>query len=120
VAEKVLDRRRGQIAVGFNPRPQAERTSIQELADDYFLNYRVKNISNLKNDDDSDPDVAYIRKKAEKRLDWTEKKWNKHLKAIFGGMRASRLSTDDLTRYIAGRVGHPGQSHRKSRDESIA
>jgi hypothetical protein len=120
VAEKVLDRRRGQIAVGFNPRPQAERTSIQELADDYFLNYRVKNISNLKNDDDSDPDVAYIRKKAEKRLDWTEKKWNKHLEAIFGGMRASRLSTDDLTRYIAGRVGHPGQSHRKSRDDSIA
>jgi integrase len=103
VADKMLSRRLGQIAMGFTPRPQAERISIQELADDYFMNYRVKNISNIRAEEDSDPDVAYIRHKAEKRLDWTEKKWAKHLKKIFGGMRASRLSTDDLTRYIAGR-----------------
>ncbi|HXN24604.1 MAG TPA: site-specific integrase [Candidatus Dormibacteraeota bacterium] len=99
VAEKMLTRRFGQIEVGLAPRPRAERTSIHELAEDYFRSYRINQISDIEHQN-SDPDIDYIRGKAEKRLDWTEKKWNKHLKPTFGGMRASRLSTDDLNRFI--------------------
>jgi integrase len=119
VAEKMLDRRLGQMAAGLMPRPSAERTSIQELAEDYFLNYRVRNISTNLSGDTSDRDIAYIRQKAEKRLDWNEKKWNKHLKAVFGGMRASRLSTRDLNDYIERRQGQGANNGTINREMTL-
>jgi integrase len=99
VADKMLSRRLGQIHAGINPRPQAERTSTDELAEDYFRSYRVRNKLDA-GADESDPDAAYILAKAEKRIEWLKQKWNKHLKPIFGGIRASRLSTENLYRYI--------------------
>src|ERR1700687_6297220 len=46
-AEKMLTRRFGQIEVGLAPRPRAERTSIHELAEDYFRSYRINQISDI-------------------------------------------------------------------------
>lgn len=99
VAKKMLSRRLGQINAGINPRPQADRTSTDELAESYFTRYRVDyNLDQPLNG--SDPDPIYIRDKADRRLGWLKQKWEKHLKPAFGGIRASRVSTDDLLRYV--------------------
>lgn len=100
VAERMLSRRLGQLHAGINPRPQAERTSTDELAEDFFRKYRVKYKLDGNLPVDTDPDALYIREKAEKRLSWLEQKWNKHLRKAFGGIRASRVSTQDLESYI--------------------
>jgi integrase len=67
--------------------------------DELLRAYRVRGISSL-GPDASDPDIAYIRQKAERRLRFTKRRWENHLKPFFGSMRACRVSTDDINRYV--------------------
>ena len=46
----------------------------------------------------------YAKNSAPKSYDWIELVWRVHLEPFFGGKVASRISTDDIERYVASRL----------------
>ncbi len=108
VAERLLKRRLAEREAGLLPAPRTERVLVAELADAYLLDYRARTIPHEKS---SNPDAEYLSRRAKKLMDETERRWVKHLRGFFGGIRASRVSTEDLNRYI---------EHRKAEGASNA
>ena len=63
-----------------------------------FRDYRIR--QNFDDGPSADPDVQRLKKKAERRLKFARRRWENHLMPFFGGIRAAKLSTDDINRYV--------------------
>lgn len=83
VAEQLLKRREGEIAQGRQPGVVFDRVTFDELADDYLTDFRI----NKKN--------SLVR--AEHSV--------KSLRAWFGGMKVTQITTTEIRRYIDRRLG---------------
>jgi integrase len=99
VAKELLKKKLGQIAIGNFAPPRTEKILVEELMNELLRDSRVRGISILESDS-GDPDIAYIQEKAERRLKFTKRRWENHLQPFFAHVRASRVSTDDINRYI--------------------
>lgn len=82
VAEKVLQQKLGEIATHSFIEPRFEKTLVKELAEDMLRDYSIN---------------------GRKSLADVKTRWTKHLSKEFGQHRASNVSNDELTRYIAQR-----------------
>src|SRR4029077_15172999 len=81
-AERLLQKRLGEIANDeFSP-PKSRRVRVNELAQDFLLDYSIQQ---------------------HKSLDDAETRWNLHLKPFFGHRRAKDVGTDLLKKYVAKR-----------------
>lgn len=76
-AESVLKQRLAAIQTGTFAGPEMDRILVEELAEDFLRDYRVN----------------------AKDVEFAERCW-KHLKPFFGQMRAVRVTTDHINRYI--------------------
>jgi len=78
-AEALLKKRIGEIASGDFVTPSDRRVTVKEvyqlLLDDYTMNDRAS-------------------------LEGAEQRWNSRLKAAFGDLRASQLSTESLNKFV--------------------
>ncbi len=81
-AEKLLQRKLGEISTHTFIEPKSEKVLVKELAEDLLREYRIND---------------------RKSLDDLETRWEKHLSAEFGDLRASHVGNDRLTRYVAKR-----------------
>jgi integrase len=72
----------GEIGAGVFLGPSAEKLRVSELAEDMFRDYRVN---------------------CHKSLQFNEWRWHKHLKLVFGPMRAVDVTTDLVNKYIEAR-----------------
>jgi integrase len=90
-ALKVRDREKAALLRSERPSSTlVEKTTINELFDDYLSHLRLLNASR----GDYSPKTAYI----------VGLTYNKHLKNFFGGIRAAKLDTTLLTKYRHKRV----------------
>ena len=81
-AEKLLQKKLGEIATHNFIEPRSEKILVKELADDLLREYKINN---------------------RKSLDDLKTRWKKHLSSEFGDLRAAHVGNDHLTRYIAKR-----------------
>lgn len=77
-AAKLIDRRKAEILTGKFLEPETARIPVSELLDDVLLDYRVNG----------------------KAVRFAENSINNHVRQFFGAMRAARLSTSDVQRYV--------------------
>jgi integrase len=63
--------------------PEIERITVDELYADLLKDYSIKN----------------------QDVEWAAGVWNGHLKGYFGGMKAARVGTSQLTDYVEKRLG---------------
>lgn len=99
-AEKLLRKRLAQKDANLLPDKKAEKILVSALADSYLLRYRTMATPDRNADG---PDAEFLREKAERLIKGTEHRWNKHLEPFFGNMRAAKVTTDSLNRYVATR-----------------
>jgi hypothetical protein len=83
-AQKFLQKRLGEIATGNFFGLAVEKIQVAELAQDMFRDYRIN---------------------SRRSLGLTERRWRKHLEAVFGAMRASEITTEVLNKYVDKRRG---------------
>jgi integrase len=83
VAKNMLKAREGEIAQGKTPSVYFEKVTFDELAEALLTDYQVNGRKS-----------AYT----------VEKMINKHLIPCFGGMSATRITTDKIKSYVAGRL----------------
>ena len=88
VAKKFLDRREGEIAQGKVPGVQFEKTSFEELAEDFLRDYRINKRKSL------------VR--AERSVN--------HLNKFFEGSKATQITTPRINIYIESRLDR-GAAH---------
>ena len=81
-AERLLQKRLGEIANDEFLPPKSRRVRVNELAQDFLLDYSIQQ---------------------HKSLDDAETRWNLHLKPFFGHRRARDIGTDLLKKYVAKR-----------------
>jgi integrase len=81
-ARGVLKQRLAEITVGSFVGPRAERIRVQELAEDFFRDYRINGRRSLRD---------------------AEARWRLHLQPFFGALRAVELSSDLVARYVDSR-----------------
>ncbi len=82
VAEQLLRRREGEIAQGRLPGVVFDRVTFNELVDDFLTDYRIN---------------------GRRSVDKAERSANK-LRAEFGGLKATQLTTASVKRYIEKRM----------------
>jgi len=82
VAAQLLKRREGEVAQGRVPGIVFDRVSFDELAEDFLTDYRINRRKSVT--------------KAERSV--------KRLRAAFGGMKATQLTTAAVKRYIEKRM----------------
>ena len=78
-AEKLLRAKLGELATQTFVEPKFDKTLVSELAEDMLRDYQVNGKRSLSD--------AKIR-------------WTKHLKPVFGHMRAANVATDHVNKYI--------------------
>jgi integrase len=98
VAKELLRKRLGAISLGEFLPPVNEKLLSGELMEALFRDYAIRR--NFDDGSDTDPDVQRLKKKADRRLKFVRRRWENHLKPFFGAIRASKVSTDDINRYI--------------------
>lgn len=81
-AQRFLNTRLAQVSNGSFLSLKAERTTVQELADDFLRDYRVNN---------------------RKSFHDVQERWMLHLEPFFGHLRASRVSSDLIVKYVDSR-----------------
>lgn len=81
-AERLLQKRLGEIANDEFLPPKSRRVRVNELAQDFLLDYSIQQ---------------------HKSLDDAETRWNLHLKPFFGHRRAKDIGTDLLKKYVGKR-----------------
>jgi integrase len=81
-AQKLLDRRLGEIAEGRFVSLDVNKTTIRELAEDFLREYRVN---------------------GRKSYGHAERRWRRHLQPFFGIYRAIQITSSLLTRYVEAR-----------------
>jgi integrase len=79
VAEKLLRQKLAEIDAGTFSGPQIQRTTVFDLGLDYLRDYEVS---------------------GKKALKWATRTFDKHLEPYFGKMRAARVTTDDVNKYV--------------------
>jgi integrase len=82
VAEKLLRTRLAEIDAGIFSGPQVRRVKVIDLYMAFLDNYRIT---------------------GKKAIKWAETNWDRHLEAHFGVLRASEVTSDVITAYIAKR-----------------
>jgi integrase len=95
-AKRLLKKREGEISSGKLPGIYFDRVKFDELAEDYLTDYRING----------------------KRLDDAERYVEKHLRPVFGGMRATEITTDRIKKYIAERLNAGASNATINRDLS--
>jgi integrase len=118
VAKELLKKKLGEIAAGNFIPPSTEKVLVEELMDELLRDYRVRGVSKI-GSDESDPDIEYIQRKSERRLKFTKRRWENHLKPFLGHMRASRVSTDDINRYVEWRQEHRANNATINRELAL-
>jgi integrase len=78
-AKQFLKTRLGEIATGTFYGPVVERITVAELADDFLRDYRINE---------------------RKSIDDAEARWKLHLRPFFGHMKASKVTSDLVARYV--------------------
>src|SRR5215472_10659085 len=81
-AQKFLQNRLGEITTGDFFGPAVEKILVSELAEDMFREYRII---------------------GRKSLSFVEWRWKKHLKAVFGPLRARDVTTEAVNKYADSR-----------------
>lgn len=81
-AEKLLQKRLGEIAIGIFTGPKLEKIKISELADDLMRDYRINGL---------------------KSIDDLEARWRLHLQPFFGAVRAVEITSQLVARYVDSR-----------------
>jgi integrase len=94
-ARKFLQKRLGEIATGSFFGPAVEKIQVAELAQDMFRDYRIN---------------------VRRSLGLTERRWHKHLKPVFGALRASEVTTEVLNKYVDMRKGEGSQNGTINRE----
>jgi integrase len=69
----------GKCATGTLEEPQIKRITIDELAENFFRDYRIN---------------------GKRSLNTTEARWRLHLAPFFGGMKAVNVTSEQLARYV--------------------
>jgi len=82
-AVRLLNLRRGDIARGVPVTPKIGRVTVDELIEDVINDYRANEKRTVKD---------------------VERRWKLHLQPVFGGRRASSVTTADVNRFIAQRM----------------
>src|SRR6185312_8281622 len=98
VAKELLRKRLGAISLGEFVPPTNEKLLTGELMEALFRDYAI--CRSYDDRSDADPDIHRLRKKANRRLKFVRGRWENHLRPFFGAIRASKVSTDDINRYI--------------------
>ena len=98
VAKELLRKRVAATSLGEIAPPANDKTLTVELVEALFRDYKIR--QNFDDRPGADIDVQLLRKKAERRLKFAKRRWENHLMPFFGGIRASKLSTDDINRYV--------------------
>ena len=81
-AQRLLDRRLGEIADGRGVNLDVDKTTIRELAEDFLREYKVN---------------------GRKSYGHAERRWRRHLQPFFGIYRASQITSSLLARYVEAR-----------------
>lgn len=95
LAEKILGQRLAEVKTGKFFGPEWERTLVDDLISDMEGEYFLK---------------------GRKSLGDLQRRWSKHLRPYFGGMRASEVTTARIQSYIERRLGagtQPGTVNRE-------
>lgn len=95
-ANKLTERLRA-ISNGNFLGPRIEKITVDELYEDLLQDYRIKNQTE----------------------EWAKRVWNVHLKDFFGGMRAANLGTNQITGYIAKRLGEKAAKSTINRELAL-
>jgi integrase len=82
-AVRLLNLRRGDIARGVPVSPKLGRVTVDELIEDVINDYRAN---------------------AKRTVKDVERRWKLHLEPVFGGRRASSVTTADVNKFIAQRL----------------
>lgn len=98
VAREMLKTRGGEIATGNWVPPKAQKILVSELFDALLLDYRNEGRKSLK---------------------FAEQRWAKHLKPVFGQLRAIDVTTDVLNRYIDKRKEEGAENGTVNREMAI-
>ena len=94
-AERLLQKRLGEIANDEFQPPKSRRVKVSELADDFLLE---------------------CRNEKQTSVDDAEARWKLHLKPFFGHRRAKDITTELLRRYIAKRQGEGAKNATINRE----
>ena len=98
VAREILKNRIGEIATGNFVEPKARKMLVSELVDALLREYGNNDRKSLK---------------------LVEQKWKKHVKPVFGQMRAADVTTDALDSYIAKRKEEKAENATINRELAI-
>jgi integrase len=98
VAKELLRKRLGAISLGEFVAPVNEKVLTEVLMEALFLDYGIRTHFDVGSS--TDPDIERLKKKSDRRLKFLKGRWENHLKPFFGAIRAAKVSTDDINRYI--------------------
>src|SRR5487761_1520384 len=98
VAKHLLQRRIGEISVGAWVGPKTQKTTIADMAESLFRDYRINGLKSVK---------------------LAEHRWRKHLKPFFGNLRAVEVTSDVLGRYIDQRRNGGGANATVNREMAL-
>lgn len=102
-AEKLLAKRIGEAQAGTLPSSQAKRTLVEDLAEALFKTQRAEMLRKIP---ENLPQLTHEWRslRAEKVLEGSKQRWEKHLKPVFGDRKAALLTKVDLDDYLATRL----------------
>jgi len=98
-AERLLDKRLGEVQTGTLPSPKAAKALVEDLAKALLAARRVALLRKIPEGLPA-PTRAWRERAAAKLIADAERRWNVNLKAKFGDRKASLITTADLNEYI--------------------
>jgi len=102
-AERLLQKRLGELQTGTLPSPKANRTLVSDLADIVFAAQRAELLRKIPENLPA-PTRDWRTKQAERILKEQKARWDKHLAPVFGSTKAALVTAQDLQKYQADRV----------------
>ena len=96
-AQNFLKKRLEAVSAGNFLGPRVEKITVDELYKDLVQDYRIKG----------------------QAVEWAERLWNIHLKDSFGGMRAARLGTVQISGYVEKRLGEKAAKSTINRELAL-
>lgn len=101
-AEKLLAKRIGQSEAGVIASPRTRRTLVEDLADVLIKERRVALLQKIPENLPA-PTRAWREANAAELLAGVQRRWDLHLKPVFGHRKAAFITTQDLQDYILAR-----------------
>lgn len=102
-AERLLQKRLGELQTGTLPSPKANRTLVSDLAEIVFAAQRAELLRKIPENLPA-PTLEWRKKQAERILKEQKARWDKHLAPVFGSTKAALVTAPDLQKYQADRV----------------